>query len=160
MPLVLLLLALSRGTVDAHPLGNFTTNASSPLHFAEDSVRLTYSTDYAPVPTPQPHHDPPLTRDREFSVISTRTWRLADLGARHEMILAGLGWGSMPMHMVADELASGRLAKLDLRWPDGSRPPRPVAVLVRRRDKVLGPAGEYLAEQIAGDAVVGGQVFR
>lgn len=92
----------------------------------------------------------PLTRDREFSVISTRTWRLADLGARHEMILAGLGWGSMPMHMVADELASGRLAKLDLRWPDGSRPPRPVAVLVRRRDKVLGPAGEYLAEQIAG----------
>lgn len=91
----------------------------------------------------------PLTRDREFSVISTRTWRLADLGARHEMILAGLGWGSMPMHMVADELASGRLAKLDLRWPDGSRPPRPVAVLVRRRDKVLGPAGEYLAEQIA-----------
>lgn len=92
----------------------------------------------------------PLTQGRNFSVISTRTWRLADLGARHEMILAGLGWGSMPMHMVADDLASGRLAKLDVRWPDGSRPPRPVAVLTRRRDKVLGPAGEYLVEQIVG----------
>lgn len=91
----------------------------------------------------------PLTRGREFSVISTHTWRLADLGARHEMLLAGLGWGSMPMHMVADDLATGRLVKLDLRWPDGSRPPRPVAVLVRRHDKALGPAGTYLAEQIA-----------
>jgi DNA-binding transcriptional LysR family regulator len=56
----------------------------------------------------------------------------------------------MPMHMVADDLATGRLVKLDVRWPDGSRPPRPVAVLVRRRDKVLGPAGEYLAEQLVG----------
>ena len=91
-----------------------------------------------------------LTQGRDFGVISTRTWRLADLGARHEMILAGLGWGSMPMHMVADDLASRRLVKLDVRWPDGSRPPRPVAVLARRRDKVLGPAADYLTEQIVG----------
>lgn len=92
----------------------------------------------------------PLTRGRDFSVISTRTWRLADLGARHEMMFADLGWSSMPMHMVADDLVAGRLVRLDVRWPDGSRPPRPVAVLVRRRDKVLGPAGECLAERIVG----------
>ena len=89
-----------------------------------------------------------LTRGRDFSVISTRTWRLADLGARHEMMRAGLGWGSMPMHMVAEDLKRGRLVRLDIRWPDGSRPPRPVVVLVRRKDETLGPAGSWLADAL------------
>lgn len=120
----------------SHPLGRIRGRV--PLQALRDERQLVLS------------DRSPLTRGRDFSVISTRTWRLADLGARHEMILAGLGWGSMPMHMVADDLAAGRLVQLDLRWPDGSRPPRPVAVLVRRRDKVLGPAGAYLAEQILG----------
>jgi DNA-binding transcriptional LysR family regulator len=91
-----------------------------------------------------------LTRGRDFSVFSTRTWRLADLGARHEMLLAGLGWGSMPRHMVDDDLAAGRLKKLDIRRSDGvTRLPRPEVVLARRKDKVLGPAGEWLAQRLA-----------
>ena len=94
-----------------------------------------------------------LTRGRDFSVVSTRTWRLADLGARHEMLRAGLGWASMPSHLVADDIAQGRLAKLDIRWPPGTRPPRPVVVLARRKDKALGPAGAWLASAfLAGDA--------
>src|SRR5436189_303212 len=55
-----------------------------------------------------------LTEGRDFSVFALRTWRLADLGARHEMLLAGLGWGSMPVHMVEDDLAAGRLVRLDI----------------------------------------------
>src|SRR5690606_16708078 len=42
-----------------------------------------------------------LTEGREFSVISPRTWRLADLGAKHALLLEGIGWGNMPLHMVA-----------------------------------------------------------
>ena len=38
--------------------------------------------------------------------------------------------------------------KLDIRWPDGSRPPRPVVVLIRRKDKALGPAGSWLADAL------------
>jgi DNA-binding transcriptional LysR family regulator len=91
-----------------------------------------------------------LTRGKEYSVFSTRTWRLADLGARHEMLIAGLGWGSMPRHMVADDLAEGRLVKLELRRPDGlAGLPRPGVVLARRKDKVLGPAGAWLASRLA-----------
>lgn len=86
-----------------------------------------------------------LTRGRDFSVISPRTWRLADLAARHEMLRAGLGWGSMPLHLVAEDIAKRRLVKLDVRWPPGTRPPRPTVVLARRKDKALGPAGEWLA---------------
>jgi DNA-binding transcriptional LysR family regulator len=97
-----------------------------------------------------------LTRGKDFSVFSMRTWRLADLGARHEMLLAGLGWGSMPRHMVDEDLAAGRLKKLDIRRADGtSRLPRPAVVLARRKDKALGPAAEWLAQRLAKDARAG-----
>ena len=90
-----------------------------------------------------------LTAGRDYSVFAVRTWRLADLGARHAMLVAGLGWGSMPRHMIADDLAAGRLVPLDIRRPDGlTRLPRPGVVLARRKDKVLGPAGEWLAARL------------
>jgi DNA-binding transcriptional LysR family regulator len=91
----------------------------------------------------------PLTRGKDFSVISVNTWRLADLGARHELLLAGLGWGSMPVHMVEDDIAKGRLVRLDIRRPGGGAAlPRPAVVLARRKDKTLGPAGSWLAERL------------
>ena len=40
-------------------------------------------------------------------MLSPRTWRLADLGAKHEFLRAGLGWGGMPLHMVERDLADG-----------------------------------------------------
>jgi DNA-binding transcriptional LysR family regulator len=91
-----------------------------------------------------------LTRGKDFSVFSVKTWRLADLGARHELLRAGLGWGSMPRHMIAEDLAARRLVKLDVRRPDGStKLPRPGVVLARRKDRTLGPAGTWLAARLA-----------
>jgi len=55
-----------------------------------------------------------LTKGQEFGVVAVRTWRLADLGAKHALLLAGVGWGSMPEAMVQDDLAAGRLVRLDL----------------------------------------------
>lgn len=90
-----------------------------------------------------------LTRGQDFSVFSVNTWRLADLGARHELLRAGLGWGSMPAHMVEEDLAQHRLVRLDIRRPDGlTKLPRPGVVLARRKDKVLGPAGTWLAGRL------------
>ena len=37
-----------------------------------------------------------LTSGRDFGVLSPLTWRLADLGAKHAFLKAGLGWGHMP----------------------------------------------------------------
>ena len=62
----------------------------------------------------------PLTEGRDFSVVSPRSWRLADLGAKHMLLRQGLGWGNMPRHLVADDLASGRLVRpfdLSLKGP-------------------------------------------
>jgi DNA-binding transcriptional LysR family regulator len=56
----------------------------------------------------------PLTEGRDFSVASPRTWRLADLGAKHALLLEGIGWGGMPRHAVADDLEAGRLIELTM----------------------------------------------
>jgi DNA-binding transcriptional LysR family regulator len=56
----------------------------------------------------------PLTEGREFSVLSPRTWRLADLGAKHALLLEGIGWGNMPRHAVSDDIAENRLVALCL----------------------------------------------
>ena len=50
-----------------------------------------------------------LTAAKDWGVLSSRTWRLADLGAKKSMLLAGLGWGNMPAHMVEDEIKDGQV---------------------------------------------------
>lgn len=87
-----------------------------------------------------------LTKDKEFGVIGTRTWRLADLGAKHALLLAGIGWGSMPESMVCDDLASRRLTKLDLDVWDSAMYPLQV---VHRTDAPPGPSARWMVEQLA-----------
>ena len=54
----------------------------------------------------------PLTEGRDFGVMGSRSWRLADLGAKHALLLEGIGWGNMPREMVQADLDSGRLVEL------------------------------------------------
>ena len=94
-----------------------------------------------------------LTAGRDFGVTAVRTWRIADLGAKHAMLLAALGWGSMPLHMVESDLEAGRLVRLRPRSWDGSdRMPRPEVVVARRRDRALGPAGRWMLERLTARA--------
>ncbi len=82
---------------------------------------------------------------QDRGVFSNRTWRIADLGAKHGMLLAGIGWGSMPAHLVEADLANGRLVKLTT-MEGADQPARshiPTSV-VHRRDRSLGPAGRWL----------------
>src|ERR1700733_995306 len=89
-----------------------------------------------------------LTAGRDHGVLSRRTWRLADLGAKQSMLLAGLGWGNMPSHMVQDDIAQGRLKVIRPREFD----PR-VAQLVMcgayLADRRLGPAGQWMVEHLS-----------
>src|SRR5882757_8351371 len=85
-----------------------------------------------------------LTEGRDFGVMSVKSWRLADLGSKHALLLAGIGWGNMPEPMVRDDLAAGRLKRLDLPERSGGfyalhaihrtdTPPRPAAVWMIHR---------------------------
>lgn len=86
-----------------------------------------------------------LTEGREFSVLSPQSWRLADLGAKHTLLKEGIGWGNMPRHMVADELASGALVELDL--PEAPGDEYRLWALWRR-DTRPGPATSWLIDAI------------
>ncbi|HEX7821680.1 MAG TPA: LysR family transcriptional regulator [Sphingobium sp.] len=86
----------------------------------------------------------PLTEGRDFSVMSPRTWRLADLGAKHALLREGIGWGNMPLPMVTADLAAGTLMRLAM-------PDHPGGIYrfagVWRRDLPPGPAAAWLLQQ-------------
>ena len=80
----------------------------------------------------------PLTEGRDFSVLSPRTWRLADLGAKHSLLREGVGWGNMPLPMIENDLGLGTLVRLAM--PDHPGGTYRFAG-IWRRDAPPGPAG-------------------
>jgi len=87
-----------------------------------------------------------LSDGRDFGVLSSLTWRLADLGAKHAFLRAGLGWGHMPLHMVKADLDNGALVKIRV---EGI--PRGFALPMRavfRKDAPPGPAGRAFIAQL------------
>lgn len=86
-----------------------------------------------------------LTRDRDFGVQSERTWRVGDLGAKLALLQAGLGWGHMPLAMVRDDLAAGRLRRIELEGPGpGILPMRAIFPI----DRLPGPAGRHFLDDL------------
>lgn len=88
----------------------------------------------------------PLTEGRDFSVMSPRTWRLADVGAKHALLREGIGWGNLPVPMIEDDLAAGTLVRLAM--------PDHLGGIYRfagiwRRDSPPGPAASWLLQQFA-----------
>ena len=80
-------------------------------------------------------------------MLADETWRLADLSTKHECLRAGFGWGTMPRHMVADDLASGRLVRLSLATAE--REVRLPLFELHRRDAPPGPASRWLLDALA-----------
>jgi DNA-binding transcriptional LysR family regulator len=93
-----------------------------------------------------------LTAGRDYGVLSGRTWRLADLGAKQSMLLAGLGWGNMPAHLVEADIAQGRLRVIRPIEFD-PRTARLVMCGTYLADHHLGPAGQWMIEYL-GDSFV------
>ncbi len=88
-----------------------------------------------------------LSQGKDFGVFSPNTWRLADLGAKHAFLRAGLGWGGMPVGMIKADLAKGSLVKIRLEdIPEGMLVMAMSAVF--RTDTPPGPAGRWLIERL------------
>ena len=83
-----------------------------------------------------------LTEGQDFGVVGLKTWRLADLGAKHALLLAGVGWGNMPAPMVQGDIEAGRVVVLDL----SDVGVYPLKVL-HRIDSPPGPAAQWLIER-------------
>ncbi|MEW4398710.1 LysR family transcriptional regulator [Agrobacterium tumefaciens] len=88
-----------------------------------------------------------LSAGREFGVMSPSTWRLADLFAKHAFLVSGLGWGGMPLHAVAKDIAEGRLIELSIEDIPAGGLKLPMSA-VYRIDAPPGPAGRWMIERI------------
>lgn len=88
---------------------------------------------------------------KDWGAQAVNRWRVNDLGLRHALLLAGVGWSSMPSHMVENDLASGRLVALKLSPASAAEVPLPLPFCVAHLStKVLGPAGRWLLQRLAG----------
>jgi DNA-binding transcriptional LysR family regulator len=88
-----------------------------------------------------------LSKGAEFGVVSAKPWRLADLGAKHAFLKAGMGWGGMPLHLVQADIDAGALVILDV----VEMPKRGVWLTLSaafQADAPPGPAGRWLIAQI------------
>jgi DNA-binding transcriptional LysR family regulator len=87
------------------------------------------------------------TDGRDFGVLALETWRLADLSSKHALLLAGIGWGSLPRPMIEADLRSGRLVALSIpEWPRLDY----AFSAIYRTDTPPGPAGRWLIGRLSG----------
>ena len=74
-----------------------------------------------------------LSKGQEFQVKSPRNWRLADLGAKHAFLRAGLGWGGLVEIVPEDDPLEGFFMPMSAAY---------------RADSPPGPAGRWLVERL------------
>lgn len=86
----------------------------------------------------------PFSEGPDVGIFSADAWRLADLGAKHALLLAGVGWGNMPEPNVRADLVAGRLVRLEL--PEARNALYPLHAL-HRTDKRAGPAAAWLIQR-------------
>ncbi len=85
----------------------------------------------------------------DFLVFGTRTWRVDEITAKLALLRRGVGWGYMPEHLVADDLARGSLVQLHLSGLP-AEDHQPVFVLWKQGHS-LGPAGRWLRDRLLRD---------
>lgn len=87
-------------------------------------------------------------RTPDQAVLSSRTFRVADLHTKHALLCGGLGWGNMPEPMVREDLKRKRLVRIrPAAW--GEQEYLLSLSLVHRPDFALGPAARWLTTRMS-----------
>jgi DNA-binding transcriptional LysR family regulator len=128
-----------------HPLG--AHGATIPIDSLSQHVQLVLTDRSA------------LSAGREFGVFSAKAWRIADLGAKHAFLRAGLGWGSMPLDVVEADLEACRLVRLNIADP-APRVHIMTLSAVYPTATPPGPAGRWLIERLRRDTPPGPEAAR
>jgi DNA-binding transcriptional LysR family regulator len=72
-------------------------------------------------------------------------WTVSDFAAKKEVLLAKLGWGGLPTHMIEDELARGELVALNV---EGYQKRESHLFQMRKRDSDVGIVAQSIWEQL------------
>ena len=119
-----------------HPLAQLTVPI--PTQRLRDHVQLVLASKAA------------IQGDRDAGVHATNHWHMTDITAKRVLLLAGAGWGSMPKHLVTEDIATGRLVELTPeRWEGSDRMPTFSVMVAHRKDRPLGPAARWLFDRLA-----------
>lgn len=87
--------------------------------------------------------------DKDMGVHSLDTWYVTDLGTKLKLLVSGMGWGSLPKHLVQDEIEQGRLQLLDMEsWEGRDTMPIYSTAVVTLRKSALGPAAKLLMQSL------------
>jgi DNA-binding transcriptional LysR family regulator len=96
---------------------------------------------------------PEASQSAEMGRFYGALWFVSDVAAKRDLLLMGLGWGLMPTHMVADDVAAGRLVRVQPEKSDYlpfNSSPRGGHVLnmycACKADRSLGPAAVWLLD--------------
>ncbi|MCC8942155.1 LysR family transcriptional regulator [Bradyrhizobium sp. Arg68] len=98
-----------------------------------------------------------LSEGRNFGVLSPQTCRVSNQDTKHAMILAGLGWGRLPLWQVARDLRERRLVRVETRALGRNAALTMEAYLAHRLDEPLGPAARAFADALTRIAAGGGK---
>jgi len=94
----------------------------------------------------------PGTEKVQQGVAGKRQWLVNELGAKRDLLKAGLGWGHLPRHLVDEDLASGQLVELERRaWHLGPL----TFVISQRKGHELSPCESRLVELLGNPASQG-----
>jgi DNA-binding transcriptional LysR family regulator len=86
--------------------------------------------------------------DRELGVQKgQRRWYVSDLHMKKHLLLAGLGWGRLPEHLIAEDLAQGKLRGIVLLHTHLSF--ESDVFVFRQRSLARGPVAAYLWDSFA-----------
>jgi DNA-binding transcriptional LysR family regulator len=91
-----------------------------------------------------------MSVDYEIGIYSQRRWRVLDLTAKHALLRAGLGWGGMPLHVVAEDLKRKRLVRLQIEEA-GASAFEAILFAIHRTSDPPGPAARWLLERLGAD---------
>jgi DNA-binding transcriptional LysR family regulator len=93
----------------------------------------------------------PMTEGRDIGVLSPGTWRVGSQDLKHALIVAGLGWGRLPLWQVERDLAEKRLVRVDAAALGRGGRSVAMAYLAHRLDEPLGPAGRAFRSAVLED---------
>ena len=89
--------------------------------------------------------------DRELGVQKgQRRWYVSDLHMKKQLLVTGLGWGRLPQHLIAEELAQDRLR--DIVLPHTHLNFEIEVFVFRQRRSAMGPVATHLWKAFADQA--------
>lgn len=85
-----------------------------------------------------------------FGLVGVNQWKVSEMRLRYDLIMAGVGWGSMPRQMIETEVSRGELVIIEPeQWDSSDKMPNITALVAKRKDKAMGPAATFLMDKIA-----------